>query len=81
MNRENLPEEGAVGTPATNACPRCGKPFTCGMAAGEAVCWCVAHPPLFAVPTAGAADAACYCPDCLAELVAQRRQQAPVGTS
>ncbi|MDO9598636.1 MAG: cysteine-rich CWC family protein [Azoarcus sp.] len=53
-----------------NFCPRCGKRFICGMAAGEEVCWCVAHPPIFAVP---GADAACYCPDCLAELVAQRR--------
>lgn len=57
--------------PETNLCPRCGQAFTCGMRAGEAVCWCVAHPPAFVVPQADAvpASGACYCPACLAALI------------
>lgn len=73
MNEDSNVDRGAIDAAPTNCCPRCGKSFTCGMAAGEAICWCVAHPPIFAVPGGDAADAACYCPNCLAELVAQRR--------
>ena len=71
QNRKMNSSEAAPG----DVCPRCGTRFSCGMAAGQEVCWCVAHPPIFAVPGAGAADAACYCPACLAELVARRQQQ------
>lgn len=70
MNESQSGNSGSTEAAPVNSCPRCGRLFTCGMAAGEDVCWCVAHPPIFAVP---GADAACYCPDCLAELVAQRR--------
>lgn len=58
----------------TNTCPRCGAAFTCGMTAGAVRCWCVEYPPAFAVPAADAADAACYCRSCLAELVASRQR-------
>lgn len=61
-------------TAPTNTCPRCGTGFSCGMAAGATRCWCVEYPPAFAVPAADAADAACYCPACLAELVASRQR-------
>lgn len=43
-------------------CPRCGAAFTCGMQAGEPVCWCAVLPPLSTVPDEGAG---CYCPACL----------------
>ena len=51
----------------TNVCPECGALFTCGMNAGQTSCWCVAFPPLLAVPSAGAGS--CYCPACLAQMI------------
>ena len=65
----------------TNTCPRCGASFTCGMQAGESACWCAAFPAAFAVPEAGAlpADAGCYCPRCLAELIEDRRARLAQG--
>lgn len=61
-----------------NVCPRCGAVFSCGMRAGEDVCWCVAFPPAFAVPAAETVPdtGACYCPACLAELVAAKERAA-----
>ncbi|HNH36661.1 MAG TPA: cysteine-rich CWC family protein [Rhodocyclaceae bacterium] len=50
-----------------NTCPRCGKAFVCGMAAGLEKCWCAELPPL---PFTDAAVAGCFCPDCLRELTA-----------
>ena len=47
----------------SNVCPECGALFTCGMNAGQTSCWCVAFPPLLAVPEGAAGS--CYCPDCL----------------
>lgn len=58
-------------TPSTNVCPACGTSFTCGMAAGEASCWCASLPPLLAVPDART-EAACYCPACLTRLLAEQ---------
>lgn len=52
----------------TNTCPRCGTTFTCGMRAGASGCWCAALPAAFAVPADAAGE--CYCPGCLAELMA-----------
>jgi hypothetical protein len=45
------------------------------MRSGAAVCWCVAYPPAFAVPEADAVppSGACYCPDCLAALIEEKR--------
>ena len=57
-----------LASPETNVCPACGAKFTCGMAAGEAECWCASLPPLLAVPEEGAG--ACYCLDCLRKLLA-----------
>lgn len=52
-----------------NICPRCAAVFVCG--AGQASCWCAELPALLKVPDA---PAACYCPDCLRQLLeAQRR--------
>lgn len=61
-----------------NVCPRCAAVFTCGMRAGEEVCWCVAHPPAFAVPAVETVPdtGACYCPDCLRELIARKQGEA-----
>lgn len=49
-------------TSGTSTCQRCGAVFTCGMQAGEPVCWCAALPPLVTIPDDGAG---CYCPACL----------------
>lgn len=61
-------------TELTNTCPRCGAAFTCGMQAGASACWCAAFPAAFAVPGADevAAEAGCYCPRCLAALIAEK---------
>ena len=63
-----------------NICPRCGTAFTCGMRAGAEVCWCAAFPPAFVVPAVETVPdtGACYCPACLAELIAAKAQ-ATVG--
>lgn len=48
--------------PPTAACPRCGSAFTCGMTAGQAVCWCAKLPAILPPePRLGR----CFCPDCL----------------
>jgi len=50
-------------------CSRCGAPFGCAMADGNAgPCWCTTLPPVVAVP---GADAACWCPACLRAHIAQ----------
>ncbi|MDX1374500.1 MAG: cysteine-rich CWC family protein [Burkholderiales bacterium] len=63
MTKTSAPPE--AGTPS--ACARCGRNFTCAMAAGRERCWCVELPPLEPIPGSG-----CLCPDCLrAALAAQ----------
>ncbi|HMM76551.1 MAG TPA: hypothetical protein PJ986_12635 [Gammaproteobacteria bacterium] len=62
-------------TPPTDAptptrCAGCGKTFGCG--ARLDACWCQQLPPLDPARIAG--DAGCYCPDCLAALIAEQRQ-------
>ena len=52
-------------------CPACGGPVACGMANGEASCWCFALPPALPIP-AGATDARCYCSDCLRRMIEER---------
>ncbi|NMG47427.1 hypothetical protein GO613_04850 [Azoarcus communis] len=55
-------------TTQSDICSRCGAFFRCGMRAGDKACWCASYPPAFPVPEAGAG---CFCPKCLAELIAQ----------
>lgn len=52
--------------PAPTRCARCGATFGCGARMAE--CWCQQLPPLD--PSRVDAKAGCYCPDCLAALVA-----------
>ncbi len=55
------------------ACPRCGREFVCGMSAGMDKCWCAELPALGRLdPDASA----CYCPDCLKALIAERQSPA-----
>lgn len=42
-------------------CPRCGEPFRCGAAAGEAECWCFEAPAVTPEPAAES----CLCQRCL----------------
>jgi len=63
MTRESA---GAASAPS-DRCSRCGAPFTCGMQAGLPECWCARLPPLARAPDAAAG---CYCPACLASLLA-----------
>jgi len=49
-------------------CPGCGGPVACGMANGEAKCWCFALPPALPVP-ADAENARCYCSRCLRKMI------------
>lgn len=49
-------------------CTRCGAEFGCAMVDGsDAPCWCTQLPLVVAVP---AAQAGCWCPDCLGQHVA-----------
>ncbi|QYF95149.1 cysteine-rich CWC family protein [Massilia sp. PAMC28688] len=58
-----------------STCSRCGASFGCAMADGlDAPCWCVALPPVVAVP---GVDASCWCPACLARHIASQ-QSSPV---
>lgn len=52
--------------PTPTRCTRCGRTFGCG--ARMDACWCQQLPPLD--PARFVGDADCYCPDCLALLVA-----------
>lgn len=49
------------------ACPACGSAFRCGVAAGDAACWCFNRPAVGSV--AGVPADLCVCPACL-DLVA-----------
>lgn len=54
-----------------STCSRCQSEFSCGMtddAERAAPCWCTTLPSL---PPERYGAAGCYCPRCLAELVAQ----------
>jgi hypothetical protein len=62
--------KGAKAT-AADTCPGCGGPVACGMANGQATCWCFALPPALPVP-ADAADARCYCSQCLQRMIEER---------
>ncbi|MCO5106978.1 MAG: cysteine-rich CWC family protein [Burkholderiaceae bacterium] len=50
----------------TDACPRCGALFACGVASGR--CWCSELPPLAPLPDG--LPPSCLCPACLRELAA-----------
>lgn len=50
-------------------CPSCGANNSCGVAQGQAACWCMQLPPLQAEQAAAIA-ATCYCQNCLTELTA-----------
>jgi hypothetical protein len=57
--------------PRPTVCTRCGASFGCGIDMNA--CWCQTLPTLD--PARLDAAAGCYCPDCLATLVALQRQQ------
>lgn len=59
IRRDNPPP------PAT--CPRCGIAFSCGMASGQAVCWCAGRP---AIRPPEPLLGRCFCPGCLHLLAA-----------
>ena len=57
----------------TKNCARCATPFACGR--NDAECWCAALPALPVTDLDGRQD--CYCPSCLASIIAARRDAAP----
>jgi len=57
-------------SPTPTRCARCGATFGCGAQLER--CWCQQLPPLDPARLAG--DIGCYCPDCLAALVAEQQQ-------
>ena len=70
MNKDTTLQGGIRGL---SACPRCGREFACGMRAGLDKCWCAE------LPVLGPLDpdaSACYCPDCLKALIAERQRPA-----
>lgn len=62
--------------PQAKACTRCGAEFGCGR--NDADCWCNALPPLPAAALDELKD--CYCPRCLADIVASHKP-APAPTT
>jgi hypothetical protein len=53
-------------------CARCGAEFSCGVRDGGAgTCWCMALPPVVALPPSSADAPGCWCPACLAQHIAQ----------
>ncbi len=58
-------------SPTPTRCARCGVSFGCG--ARMEGCWCQQLPALD--PSRITADAGCYCPDCLAALLAAEPQE------
>ena len=48
-------------------CPRCGTPFTCGLQAEHASCWCFAFPHI--ITAENTTRQGCLCPKCLGELI------------
>lgn len=53
-------------------CARCGAPFTCGLLAGAARCWCADLPPIAApLPGLAGEHSGCLCPACLQAAVAR----------
>jgi hypothetical protein len=56
-----------------HACPACGSTVECGMANGDAACWCSALPHV--LPVADSGDAQCYCQACLQALIRERSQR------
>jgi hypothetical protein len=73
-----VPEPDAASL-AQDACPICGGPNDCGLAAGDTTCWCfgAAIPPaaLARVPDA-ARDQTCICPACAGQTAAGRPSSA-----
>lgn len=51
-------------------CPRCGALFVCGLAAGEARCWCFDLPNV--IPLSSLDVEGCLCPDCLRAAIEMR---------
>jgi len=57
-----------------STCTRCGASFECSMRdGGSEPCWCMALPPVVALPPTrpDAAPPGCWCPACLAQHIAQ----------
>jgi hypothetical protein len=57
----------------SHACPACGGTVECGMANGDAACWCSVLPHVLPVTDIG--DARCYCRACLQALIRERSQR------
>ncbi|MCB9456084.1 MAG: cysteine-rich CWC family protein [Anaerolineaceae bacterium] len=59
-------------------CPRCGAQFTCGLALGEARCWCFDLPAQVHLSKKGMKEG-CLCPKCLQavldEIIAEHGEQ------
>jgi len=51
-----------------DACPACGSVNDCGMARGEASCWCYAMPHILPI-TASEEGGRCYCRACLTRVI------------
>ncbi|WP_457282591.1 cysteine-rich CWC family protein [Polaromonas sp. P5_D5] len=80
------PQAAPPPTPAqadTSVCPRCGAGLRCGMAAGDAECWCVQLPHIMPVPSERTPQPegsalSCFCPACLKQITDERiRLSAP----
>ena len=70
MSAANAPDDGS--------CPTCGSANGCGMARGEAICWCFAFPHV--LPVSQDDDRSrCYCSTCLEGVTDERARWAVLG--
>ena len=58
-------------TAGARVCAQCGAGFVCGIAAGDARCWCFELPAVMPVR----ADTACLCPVCLLKAIQHVRAE------
>ncbi|WP_082752931.1 DUF1289 domain-containing protein [Janthinobacterium sp. B9-8] len=59
----------------SKTCQRCNSVFSCGNGGKQGSCWCMDFPPVLSV-TSATGD--CFCPTCLAAVIAERSHQ-PLG--
>jgi hypothetical protein len=53
-----------------DVCPMCSGANECGMAKGDATCWCFALPHV--LPLVGEKESRCYCRTCLTKVIRDR---------
>ena len=61
-------------TSGNKKCSRCNQTFNCGVAAGEATCWCFNEPQIMPYDP----NAQCLCPACLKQAMDELLKRYPL---